>query len=95
MTRSVTLALPTFGFILATRAALAFGVALLVSPRIPEARRRAIGIALATIGVATTIPAVRALRAAAHRAALLRSSSGQDHRLVGTERFPRKGDDEI
>jgi hypothetical protein len=47
-----------FGFIIGTRAALAFGVGLLVADRIPTARRRSIARVLIAIGAATTIPAV-------------------------------------
>ena len=50
-----------FGFIVATRAALGFGLGLLVASRIPEPRRRAIALTLIGIGAATTIPAVRAV----------------------------------
>ena len=50
--------MPTFGFVVATRAALAFGVGLLASARIPEPRRRKIAITLVALGAATTIPAV-------------------------------------
>jgi uncharacterized PurR-regulated membrane protein YhhQ (DUF165 family) len=49
---------PLLGFIIGTRAALAFGVGLLVADRIPEARRRSIARVLIAIGVATTIPAL-------------------------------------
>jgi hypothetical protein len=52
---------PTFGFIVATRAALAFGAGLLVSRKIPEARRKKVGLTLVAIGAATTIPAVKFL----------------------------------
>jgi hypothetical protein len=52
---------PLFGFIVGTRAALAFGLGLLLADRIPEARRRAIGLTLVTIGAATTIPAAMAI----------------------------------
>jgi len=48
---------PLLGFIVGTRAALAFGVGLLVADRIPEDRRRALGLMLIAIGAATTIPA--------------------------------------
>jgi hypothetical protein len=48
-----------FGFVVATRAALGFGLGLLVAGRIQEPRRRAIALALIGIGAATTIPAVR------------------------------------
>jgi hypothetical protein len=50
-----------FGFVVVTRAALAFGVGLLVASRIPEPRRRAIALTLIGIGAATTVPAVRAV----------------------------------
>src|SRR5262245_27491740 len=48
-----------FGFVVATRAGLAFGVGLLVAGRIPEPRRRTIALALIGVGAATTCPAVR------------------------------------
>jgi hypothetical protein len=60
--KKLTLKLPAFGSIVVTRAALAFGAGLLLSSRIPEARRRAIGMTLVAIGVATTLPAVMAVR---------------------------------
>jgi hypothetical protein len=52
---------PLFGFVVGTRAALGFGLGLLLSDRIPESRRRAIGLSLVTIGIATTIPALMAV----------------------------------
>jgi hypothetical protein len=63
-----------FGFLVATRAALAFGVGLLVANRIPEARRRAIALTLIGIGAATTIPAVRTLRSSRIDAPALREA---------------------
>ena len=59
--KRVTLKMPTFGFIVATRAALAFGAGLLVSEKIPEQRRRALGLTLVAIGVASTVPAVASI----------------------------------
>jgi hypothetical protein len=56
--RKVTLPLPELGFVVITRAALAFGVGLLASARIPEQRRGPLGMALVAIGAAATIPAV-------------------------------------
>lgn len=50
------------GFVVGTRAALAFGAGLLVASRIPEARRKRIGLALLGLGAATTVPAIRLLR---------------------------------
>ena len=52
---------PLLGFIVGTRAALAFGVGLLVANRIPEHLRRRIALSLIGVGAATTIPAARAL----------------------------------
>ena len=90
--RTVTLPLAQFGFVVATRAALAAGVALLVSGRLPEARRRAVGRLLVGIGVITTVPAAiwgfRSIRGST-------SSVGSDPRLIGAARYPRKGDDDI
>jgi hypothetical protein len=52
---------PLLGFIVATRAALAFGVGLLVASHIPEPRRRGLALTLIGLGAATTVPAARAL----------------------------------
>ena len=60
--RNVVLSPPKFGFIVATRAALAFGVGLLVSRTLAEERRRALGATLLALGALTTIPAARFLR---------------------------------
>jgi Family of unknown function (DUF5335) len=59
--RTVTLPLPMFGFIVATRAALGAGLGLLLADRLPPQRRRTLGLALVGVGAATTIPAVRSL----------------------------------
>ena len=50
-----------FGFVVATRAALGAGIGLLLANRLPEARRRALGLTLVSIGAATTIPAAMAV----------------------------------
>ena len=55
--KNLVLSPPTFGFVVGTRAALAFGAGLLLAGKIPEARRRAIGMTLVGVGAATTIPA--------------------------------------
>lgn len=52
----------SIGFLVGTRAALAFGLGLLVASRIPEERRMRMGLALLGIGAATTVPAIRMLR---------------------------------
>jgi hypothetical protein len=59
--KTVILSMPMFGFVVATRAALAAGVGLLLSQKIPESKRRAIGVTLVSIGAATTIPAAMAV----------------------------------
>ena len=57
-----TLTPPKIGFIVVTRAALAFGVGLLVSRRLSDAQRKRIGSTLVGIGALTTIPAIMLLR---------------------------------
>jgi hypothetical protein len=59
--KSFVLDLPTFGFVVATRAMLGVGIGLLLSEKLPADRRRVIGLTLATIGAATTVPAVMAV----------------------------------
>jgi hypothetical protein len=58
---NLVLSPPLFGFVLGTRAALAFGIGLLLADRIPESRRRAIALTMIAIGAATTIPAAMAV----------------------------------
>jgi hypothetical protein len=89
--------LPTFAFVVGSRAALAGGIGLLLSNKLPVQRRRAIGAALVAVGVVTTIPAaisvVRGLRRS--RPGSLKPGIARDERLIGATRFPRKGDDHI
>jgi hypothetical protein len=54
---NLVLSPPLLGFVVGTRAALAFGLGLLLADRIPESRRRVLGLTLVAIGAATTIPA--------------------------------------
>jgi len=95
--KNVFLNLPTFGFIVTTRAALGVGIGLLVAERLSAERRRAIGATLVAVGAATTVPAVfsvvRGLRRSKHRE--MSSSIGRDERLIGATRYPRKGDDDM
>lgn len=95
--RNVLLNLPTLGFIVSTRAALGVGIGLLISERLPAERRRAIAATLIILGAATTVPAamsvMRSVQGSKHREGS--SSIGRDERLIGTTRFPRKGDDDI
>ena len=58
--KNVMLNLPTFGFIVMTRALLGVGIGLLVSDRFSDDQRRAVGLTLVAVGAATTIPAALA-----------------------------------
>jgi hypothetical protein len=60
--------LPTFGFVVATRAMLGVGIGLLASERLPAESRKKVGLTLALIGAATTIPAAFALKRARQKA---------------------------
>jgi hypothetical protein len=95
--KTVALDLPVFAFVVGTRAALAAGIGLLVSERLSSRQRRSVGAALLAVGAATTIPAAISVLRGIRR---FRSSQGetaveQDSRLIGTTRFPRKGDDAL
>jgi hypothetical protein len=57
----LALSVPTLGFVVGTRVALAVGVGLLLSSRLSDSQRRAAGVTLVAIGVATTIPAAMAV----------------------------------
>ena len=57
----LALSVPTFGFVVGTRMALAVGIGLLLSSRLTESQRRAVGLTLVAIGAATTIPAAMAV----------------------------------
>ena len=59
--KKIVLSLPTFGFVVVTRAALAAGIGLLLSRKLSDAHRKAIGATLVSIGVATTVPAALAV----------------------------------
>lgn len=54
---NIVLSPPKLGFIVATRAALAVGVGLLISRRLDDAKRRNVGRALVMFGALATIPA--------------------------------------
>lgn len=87
--KTVVLELPTLLFVVGTRAALGVGIGLLVSLRLSEARRRAIGTALVTVGAVTTIPAARAVISRIRRRG--DASIERDPRLIGATRLPRRG----
>ena len=93
--KNVVLDLPTFGFVVGTRAALGAGIGLLVADKLPEARRRVLGAILVATGAITTIPAAISVMRGVGKSGRRGMSSpvGRDDQLVGTTRFPRKGDD--
>ena len=93
--KTMTLDAPVFAFVVATRAALAGGIGLLLSERLSAERRRALGAALVAIGAATTIPAAYAIVRGLRRSRRRRSQAGVefDASLIGASRYPRKGDD--
>ena len=93
--KNVLLDLPTFGFIVTTRAALGVGIGLLISERLTAERRRAIGATLIAVGAATTVPAAISVIRSVRRSKRREKSpfTGRDPRLIGATRFPRKGDD--
>jgi hypothetical protein len=93
--KSVLLPLPSFAFVVVTRAVLAAGVGLLVSGKLPAGRRRAIGATLIGIGAATTVPAVVTLLRGVRRSQREVPGVARDERLIGATRFPRKGDDDF
>lgn len=59
--RNITLPVPWFAFVVATRAALGVGVGLLLSEKLGAAPRRKAGWILVAIGAATTLPAALAI----------------------------------
>ena len=59
--KTVELNLPTFGFVVATRAMLGVGIGLLLSDRLSADQRRAVALTLIGVGVVTTVPALFAV----------------------------------
>ena len=97
MKNMLAITVPTVGFAVATRAALAAGLGLLLSEKLSDTRRRAIGTALVAVGPATTIPVVLSLVRGIRRTSHDRAKPGvrRDERLIGATRFPRGADDEF
>jgi len=92
--KTVALDLPALAFVVVTRAALAAGIGLLVSGTLTARQRRSLGRALVGIGAATTIPALLSVWRGINRFRWLGGTPVErDSRLIGTTRFPRKGDD--
>jgi len=84
---------PTFGFVVGTRVALAFGLGLLVAEKLDPRRRRAVGLSLVGLGALTTVPAAAALARARVPRWRAGGAVGRDPRLIGATRFPRRGDE--
>jgi hypothetical protein len=59
--KEIQLSRPELAFIIATRAILGAGIALLLADRLNAGQRKAVGSTLALVGMATTIPAVWAI----------------------------------
>jgi hypothetical protein len=59
--KKIELTAPEFAFVMATRVALAFGVGLLVSDKIPDDKRKIVARSLIALGALTTIPAALAV----------------------------------
>jgi len=91
--KEFVLDLPTFAFVVSTRAALGVGIGLLLADKLPADRRRAVGSVLVAMGAATTIPAMMAVLRNRRRGRSSPAWIEQDDRLVGATRLPRKGDD--
>jgi len=56
--KTIDVNLPTFGFVVMTRALLGVGIGLLLSRRLNDEQRKAVGMTLVFVGAVTTIPAV-------------------------------------
>jgi len=59
--KKLVLNVPTFGFVVATRAMIGAGIGILVGERLPADRRRAVALTLIGIGALSTGPALRAI----------------------------------
>lgn len=60
--KKIDLSFPQLLFIIGTRVALAAGVGLLLSERLPSRRRRPVGLALIALGAVTTLPSILFVR---------------------------------
>jgi len=60
--KRLDLSLPELLFVIATRAALAAGVGLLLSDRLRGNKRRKVGLTLIALGALTTLPAAIFIR---------------------------------
>jgi hypothetical protein len=60
--KKIDLSFPQLLFIIGTRVALAAGVGLLLSEKLPSRRRRPVGLTLVALGALTTLPSVLFVR---------------------------------
>jgi len=79
---TLNLTLPEFAFIVVTRGALGAGLGFLLSGRISEAQRRAVGLALVGFGIVTTIPAAMAVFGGRQRDRLSSSEAFHGHEIA-------------
>ena len=63
--KPIDINLPTFGFVVMTRALLGMGIGLLVAGRLTDEQRRAVGLTLVAVGAATACAVHRAPTASA------------------------------
>jgi hypothetical protein len=59
--KTLVLNVPTFGFVVATRAMIGAGIGILLGDRLPADRRRIVALALIAVGGLSTIPALNAI----------------------------------
>ena len=59
--KEIQLSRPELAFIIATRAMIGAGIALLLADRLSAEQRKAVGSTLVLVGLVTTIPAVWAI----------------------------------
>ena len=59
--KEIQLTRPELAFIIATRAMIGAGIALLLADRLSVEQRKAVGSTLTVVGLVTTIPAVWAI----------------------------------
>ena len=59
--KEIQLTRPEFAFVIATRAMIGAGIALLIADRLSVEQRKAVGATLALVGLVTTIPAAWAV----------------------------------
>ena len=94
--KQVLLNVPTFGFIVSTRAILGLGMGLLLAGKLTSERRRAMGALLVIVGAAATVPALAAVAKGLVRSRRpLPAAVASDRALIGVTWLPRKGDDDV